>query len=126
VDEKKVSRKKIVWPAAAFTFIIGIPSALSQGSNGFFSNFGLIPARLVSPDFLSQMSFAFGTFSLAFGAFMLSIFVGWVWGVDKASEEILQGSHTFVRTKTLWSIMIQYVIPLVIFVLLLNIFGLFD
>jgi NSS family neurotransmitter:Na+ symporter len=126
VDEKKVSRKKIVWPAAAFTFVIGIPSALSQGSSDFFTNFGILPARLVSPDFLSQMSFAFGTFSLAFGAFMLSIFVGWIWGVDKASEEILQGSPAFVKMKTLWRIMIQYIIPIVIFVLLLNIFGLFD
>ncbi|TFH01445.1 MAG: sodium-dependent transporter, partial [Calditrichales bacterium] len=43
VDEKKVNRKKIVWAVAAFTFVVGIPSALSQGASGFFSDFGLIP-----------------------------------------------------------------------------------
>jgi NSS family neurotransmitter:Na+ symporter len=126
VDEKKVDRKKIVIPAAIFTFIIGIPSALSQGSSDFFTDFGLIPERLVSPDFLSQMSFLFGTFSLAFGALMLSIFIGWVWGVDKAAAEISQGSPNFVKTQKLWAFMIKFFIPVIIFVLLLNLFGLFD
>jgi len=126
VDEKKVDRKKIVFPAAIFSFIIGIPSALSQGATDFFTNFGLIPERLCPPDFLSQISFIFGTLSLAFGALMLSIFVGWIWGTDKATEEILQGSPYFASTQKLWAFMIKYFIPLVIFILLLNIFGIFD
>lgn len=128
VDETKFSRKKIVIPAALFTFIIGIPSALSQGSVDFFTNFGLIPERLCSPDFLSQMSFIFGTLSLAFGALMLSLFVGWVWGVDKAAEEILQGntSSFFAKSQKIWGFMIRYFIPAVVFVLLLNLFGIFE
>jgi NSS family neurotransmitter:Na+ symporter len=126
VDEHKVSRKTIVWPAALFTFIIGLPSALSAGASSFFTDFGLIPSRLSDPDFLSQMSFAFGTFSLAFGALMLSIFVGWVWGVDKATEEIMLGSPFFAKIQVIWRPMIRFFIPLVIFILLLNIFGLFD
>jgi len=126
IDEKKLDRKKIVIPAAIFTFIIGIPSALSQGASEFFTDFGLIPAYLASPDFLSQMSFLFGTFSLAFGALMLSIFIGWIWGVDKATAEISQGSPNFVKIKKLWAFMIKYFIPVIIFVLLLNLFGLFD
>jgi NSS family neurotransmitter:Na+ symporter len=99
---------------------------LSQGSSELFSDFGWIPARLADPDFLSQMSFAFGTFSLAFGALMLSIFVGWIWGADKASAEIIQGSPFFEKTQIIWRPVIRYFVPLVIFVLLLNIFGLFD
>jgi NSS family neurotransmitter:Na+ symporter len=126
VDQKKVNRKKIVLPAAIFTFIVGVPSALSQGASAFFTDFGLIPARLVDPDFLSQMSFLFGTFSLAFGALMLSIFVGWVWGVDKATAEIREGSPSFVKIQKLWAFMIRYFIPVIIFILLLNLFGIFD
>jgi neurotransmitter:Na+ symporter, NSS family len=126
VDEKKVTRKKIVWYVAAFTFIVGLPSALSQGSNEFFTNFGLIPAYLTSADFLSQMSFLFGDFSLAFGALMLSIFIGWVWGVDKAGNEILQGSPMFAKTRKLWAFLIRYFIPAVVFLILLNLFGLFN
>ncbi len=126
VDEKKAPRKKVVWIAAGFTFLIGIPSALSQGASDFFSNIGLLPERLSAPDFLSQMSFIFGTFSLAFGALMLSIFIGWVWGVKNASSEIVQGSPAFAKTQKLWAFMIRYFIPLIVFILLLNIFGIFD
>ena len=126
VDEKKVDRKKIVWSVAGVTFIIGIPSALSQGSSSFFGDFGLLPARLSSPDFLSHMSFIFGDFSLAFGALMLSIFIGWVWGGTKAAEEIASGSPFFEKTKSIWIFLIKYFIPIVIFLILLNLFGLFD
>ena len=62
VDEKNVERKKIVWAVAGFTFIVGLPSALSQGASEFFTNFGLLPERLTSADFLSQMSFIWGDF----------------------------------------------------------------
>jgi len=126
VDEKKAPRKKVVWLAAGFTFLIGLPSALSQGASDFFTNFALLPERLSDPDFLSQMSFIFGTFSLAFGALMLSIFIGWVWGAKNATDEIIQGSPGFAKTQTLWAFMIRYFIPLIVFILLLNIFGIFD
>jgi NSS family neurotransmitter:Na+ symporter len=126
VDEKKVDRKKIVWAVAAFTFIVGIPSALSQGASSYFTNFGWLPERLTSVDFLSHMSFIWGDFSLAFGALLLSIFVGWVWGAPRAAEELRQGSEFFARTKGVWIFMIRYFIPLVIFLILLNLFGIFD
>jgi NSS family neurotransmitter:Na+ symporter len=126
IDEKKLGRKKVVWIAAIISFIMGIPSALSQGATEFFSSFGVLPERLCSPDFLSQVSFVFGPLSLAFGALMLSIFVGWIWGTQNANEEILRGSPFFAHVQSIWSFMIRYFIPLLIFILLLNIFGIFD
>jgi len=126
VDEKRVERRKIVWAVAAFTFIVGIPSALSQGASPYFSNFGWLPERLTSVDFLSHMSFIWGDFSLAFGALLLSIFVGWIWGAPRAAEELQQGSEFFARTKGIWIFMIRYFIPVVIFLILLNLFGIFD
>jgi len=126
VDEKKVGRKKIVWIVALFTYIVGVPSALSQGASEFFSDFSLFPDRLSSADFLGHMSFLWGDFSLAFGAFLLSIFVGWIWGGTKAAEEIEVGSPYFAKTKKIWIFMIKYFIPIVIFMILLNLFGIFD
>jgi len=126
VDEKKVNRKKIVWVVAAFTFIVGIPSALSHGSSEFFTNFGLLPERLTSSDFLSQMSFIFGDFSLAFGALLLSIFVGWVWGAGKAADELEVESRFFQKTRPVWIFMIRFFIPIIVFLILLNLFGIFD
>lgn len=126
VDEHKINRKSIVWIVALFTFLIGLPSALSQGASEFFTNFGLLTERLTSPDFLSQMSFIFGDFSLGFGALLLSIFIGWVWGGGKAADELSHGAEGFVKTKKLWVLMIRYFIPLVIFLILLNLFGIFN
>jgi len=126
VDEKKIPRKKVVWAVALVTFALGVPSALSQGSNPFLTNFGLIPQRLSDPDFLSQMSFVFGDFSLALGALLLSIFIGWVWGAKNAAEEIKQGSKTFGAFFSVWVFMMRYFIPVIIFIILLNLFGIFD
>lgn len=126
VDEHKSNRKSIVWIVAFVTFLIGLPSALSQGASDFFSNFSLLPERLTSIDFLSHMSFIFGDFSLGFGAFLLSIFIGWIWGADKAADELSLGAESFVQTKKIWMFMIRFFIPVVIFVILLNLFGIFD
>jgi len=126
VDEKKVNRKKIVWILAFITYIIGIPSALSQGASNFFTDFSILPARLSSPDFLGHMSFLWGDFSLALGAFLMSIYVGWVWGAKKAALEIESGSPFFAKSKPVWIFMIRYFIPIVIFMILLNLFGIFD
>ncbi len=126
VDEKKLHRKQIVWIVAGFAFLLGLPSALSQGANSFFTNFGLIPKRLADPDFLSQMSFVFGDFSLAFGALLLSIFIGWVWGAKVAAREIELGSKYFKKFLILWIFMMRYIIPVSIFIILLNLFGIFN
>jgi NSS family neurotransmitter:Na+ symporter len=72
------------------------------------------------------VSFIFGDFSLAFGALLLSIFVGWVWGADRAGDELEQGSPAFASTRRFWMFMIRYFIPAVVFLILLNLFGLFD
>jgi NSS family neurotransmitter:Na+ symporter len=127
VDEYGSNRKKVVWGAALLTFLVGVPSALSQGATDFWNNFGVLPARLTGdPDFLSHMSFIFGDFSLAFGALLMSIFVGWVWGAHKAADEIEEGSSIFARSRGLWIFMIRFFIPAVIFLILLNLFGAFS
>ena len=122
VDEIRIHRKKIVPVVAFLAFILGIPSALSHGASDFFSNIGLLPERLSSADFLSHMSFIFGDFSLAFGALFLSIFIAWVWGAEKAGTELTLGNPKFKKWVKLWGIMIRFICPIVIFIILLNLF----
>lgn len=126
VDEKKSQRKSIVWKVALMVFIIGLPSALSQGTVNFFTDFGLIPASLAAPDFLSQMSFFFGDLMLTLGGLLLCIFIGWVWGADKAVDELNQGSGNFRYFSKVWIILIKYIIPIVVFIILMSIFQLGD
>ncbi len=122
VDEKKISRKNIVWAATAFTFVIGLPSALSQGTSDFFTNFGLLPASLSSPDFLSQMSFVFGDFAIVICSLLLTVFIGWVWGTKNASEEILSGSRNFKYVKGIWEFSIKVFVPAIIILILVSLF----
>ncbi len=125
VDEKKVNRKKIVIYATIFTFIMGIPSALSQGTVDFFTNFGLLPKSLSSPDFLSHMNFIFGDFAIVLGALLLSIFVGWVWGTKPAIDEINQGSMKFHKIAPIWAFFMKYIIPIMIILIFLSLFNIF-
>ena len=123
VDEKKWSRKKSVWTIGAITFVVGLPSALSQGAVPALGGEGF--SILGQSDFLSLMDFLWGNISLALGALLLSIFVGWVWGRTGAGAEFREGSDISDEAVSFWWIFIRYVCPVVIFIVLLNIFGVF-
>ncbi len=134
VDERKLARKIAVWVVGGLTFLIGLPSALSQGAAPWLSKpFSLIIEYGVHRipvidhlEFLSLMDFIFGNLSLAFGAFLLSIFVGWVWGAKNASRELSQGNPGFRKWAPIWSFMIRFLAPITIFIILLNLFHVFD
>ncbi len=120
VDEKKIARRVAVWIVGLLIFVIGLPSALSQGAISWFSQ--PIAGGL---EFLSLMDFIWGNISLALGAFLLSIFVGWVWGVKHASDELATGNPNFRKWVPLWGFLIRFLAPISIFIILLNLFQIF-
>jgi len=122
VDEKKWTRKKAVWIVSGLVFLLGIPSALSQGSVDFFSSINI----LGQADFLSLMSFIFSDLSLPLGGLFICIFVAWIWGASKAFEEIKLGAGPrTIALLGLWQFLIKYICPVIIAVVLLNVFGVF-
>ncbi|GAB4368497.1 MAG: sodium-dependent transporter [Calditrichia bacterium] len=133
VDEKRIARKMAVWIVGLLVFILGLPSALSQGAWPALSKkFSLIlqygdkqAAVINQLDFLSLMDFIWGNFSLAVGAFLLSIFVGWVWGIKHAAAELSQGNPGFMKWATSWGFLIRFVCPISIFIILLGLFQIF-
>jgi NSS family neurotransmitter:Na+ symporter len=120
VDEKGVARKVAVWLVGSLVFLIGLPSALSQGAI-----LGMSKPIAGGMEFLSLMDFVWGNISLAFGAFLLSIFVGWVWGARHASEELATGNPSFRKWSPLWGFLIRFLCPITIFIILLNLFKIF-
>jgi NSS family neurotransmitter:Na+ symporter len=113
VDETTWSRKQSVWLVGGFTFLVGLPSALSQGGSDLLTNqislFG-------QTGFLNIMDYIWGNLALALGALLLSIFVAWVWGTRQAVEELQVGadgmfSGTLV---SVWTFFLKFVCPLVI------------
>jgi NSS family neurotransmitter:Na+ symporter len=128
VDEKNIARKVAVWVVGGITFLVAIPSALSQGGMRFFSEMNILGQK----SFLDLMDFIWGNLSLSIGALTLSIFIGYIWKTHHAVTEINQGFEFFtkpvvgqVSMATIWSFLIKYVIPVFIFIILLNVFNLF-
>lgn len=122
VDQKKWSRRKAVWVITAATFLLGLPSTLSQGTSDFFTNVMF----LGQTGFLSIMNRLFSDLSLPIGGFFICLFVGWVWGTRNAIEEIQIGAGTSAAWFTkLWQFLVRFVCPVVILLVLLNAFGVF-
>ncbi len=120
VDQKKWSRKKAVWVVTAITFVLGLPSTLSQGTVDFFSNISF----LGNTGMLDIMNFVFGSLSLTIGGLFICLFVGWVWGTQKASDEVKLGASASVGWYvSLWQILIKFVCPVIIVLVLLNLFN---
>jgi NSS family neurotransmitter:Na+ symporter len=112
VDEKGVSRKKASIGLAAVAFLVGIPSALANGAVPWLS---ALPG--VGMDFLSFVFMIFGQYALVLGALLISIFVGWVWGVRNAAEEVRSNDEKFSFDRT-WSFLIRFLCPIAIVSLL--------
>ena len=119
VDERRWSRRKSVIAIGTFTFLVGLPSAMSSGASDTLTNM----EAFGQTGFLAIMDFVWGNVSLAIGGLLLSIFIGWVWGVRNAGVEFRQGSGMSERNVTTWGFFIRWVCPLVIFVVLANLFG---
>jgi len=123
VDETEWSRRGAAWMIGGAILLFGLPSALSQGAVPALSDMSwLVGDRIFGeePGFLTIMDFIWGNISLALGALLISVFVGWVWGTGQAIEELRQGSgSTFTGVApAVWSAFLKYICPVVIAVIL--------
>ena len=120
VDDKNWARHKAVIVFGFFTFLLGIPSALSFNVLADFKIFGLT--------FFGLMDYISSNILLPLGGLLISIFVGWVWGFDKAIPNLKQGAEKLFENYpwmlSLWKIFIRYFAPVLIFMVLLNALGL--
>lgn len=126
VDETKWSRTGVVWVMGGVTFAFGLPSALSQGTVPALSDMSWLVGNQIfgdEPAFLDIMDFLWGNISLALGALLISIFVGWVWGTGQAIEELQQGADDMFTgaAASTWSVFLKYVCPVVIAAILVGI-----
>lgn len=124
VDETTWSRQAAVWGVGGLVFILGLPSALSQGAVASLSDLSwLVGTDLFgpTPSVLDIMDFLWGSVALALGALLLCIFVGWVWGTASALQELRRGDGWTLGTVAgaVWSVAIRYVCPITILIILI-------
>ncbi|MEF8815774.1 MAG: sodium-dependent transporter [Salinibacter sp.] len=123
VDETPWSRRAAAWGAGGLAFALGLPSALSQGAVPALSDLSwLVGDRFFgpSPGMLDVMDFLWGSVALVLSAALLSLFVGWVWGAEKALTELRSGTgHTVGRVAgPVWCAAIKYAFPITILAVL--------
>jgi len=123
VDETTWSRRTAAWSAGGLAFILGLPSALSQGAVPALSDLSwLVGDRLLGPrpGVLDVMDFFWGSVALTLGAVLLSLFVGWVWGADEALKELRTGDGYTLGPLAgpAWRATIKYIFPVTILAVL--------
>jgi len=121
IDSKNWNRKKATWTVGIAAFIVGIPSALSNGSSDLLSNITLFGQKGV----LNIMDHLFGTVSMLIVVLTTCLYTGWVIDTNKVIDEIQEGSPYFKTTMlaSLWKIFVRYVCPVIILLVVLNVLG---
>ncbi|MDD5557813.1 MAG: sodium-dependent transporter [bacterium] len=112
VDERRWPRRTAVLRMGTLILLLGVPAALSFGP--------LAGAKI----FFGRTFFDFedvlsSNYMLPFGGLLLSIFVGWVWGADRAVEACRIGNPRF-RSARLWAFAIRYLAPLAVAAIILH------
>ena len=74
---------------------------------------------------LDLMDYISNSFMMPFISMLSAILIGWVIGPSWIVEEVEYGGHTF-RLKGLFSIMIKYVVPVIMFILFLESAGILN
>lgn len=123
IDSGKWNRKKATWTVGIAAFVVGIPSALSNGSSEALSSLTLFGQTGV----LNIMDHVFGTVSMLIVVLTTCLYTGWVIDTNKVIDEIHEGSPYFKTTflATGWKFFIRYVCPVIILLVVLNVFGIF-
>ena len=105
VDASGWSRRRAVLIVTLGVFVLAIPSALG---NGAVRSLTSLPG--LGLDFLTVMSTVWNDFALPIGGLLTAVFVGWVWRVDHALEELLANQAWFPAS-ALWGLLIRWVCP---------------
>lgn len=119
VEQFNLERKKSTCIVTLGLFILSIPSILSFGP---LSDFKLIGDRGV----FDSLDFLTANICLPLGGILVCLFVAWVWGAKKASNEISSNELYKFRTRGLYEFAVKYVAPLGILFIFLYGLGILD
>lgn len=129
IDEKKWSRKKAAWFVGILVFIVGVPSALSNGGSEFFTNMTVnLPWTDPIVGFQGILDYFFGTFFIVVVALSTCVYVAWKMPIDTIVQELSNGSPSFNpggMPSKLFVFFIRFVCPITILLVLLNMLGVF-
>ena len=112
VDALGWTREKAVAVVAGAVSVLAIPSALGNGAVGVFTS---VPGLGIG--FFDLMVRVWNEFALPLGGCLTAIFIGRIWGVGRALEE-LRAEGRWMPVPELWSFLLRWVCPAAIAVIL--------
>jgi NSS family neurotransmitter:Na+ symporter len=112
VDALGWTREKAVAAVAGAVSVLAIPSALGNGAVGVFTS---VPGLGIG--FLDLMVSVWNEFALPVGGCLTAIFIGRVWGVGRALEE-LRAEGKWMPVPELWSFLLRWICPVAIAMIL--------
>ncbi|MBS4534181.1 sodium-dependent transporter [Clostridium sp. D2Q-14] len=111
VEEKKKKRVPSTVIIGIIIFLLGIPASLSLGTWSF--------KVLGTLNFFDLYDKLTANILLTTGAFLLTIFIGWVLKPEEAIKEIESSGIKF-KLANIWTILIKYLVPIAIGIILIN------
>lgn len=132
MDEKKWNRKKAAWTVAIAAFLFGVPSALSTGAVESLSIMQVNFLGVIKTSFMDIFDYLFGSLLMMMVVLSTCVFTGWFMNTELLADEIEQGMPAFKSGKFLgvapykiWMFMVRFVCPIIIGLVILNMFGVF-
>lgn len=120
VDERGWKRHQAVLVFGSVTFLLGIPSALSYNI--------MINVQIFGMTFFDLADFLASNILLPLGGLLISIFVAWIWGIDRALVKLKNGAEQLFKSYqwrvNAWRFFLKYLSPVLIFIVLLQSVGL--
>ncbi len=127
IDDRKWKRKKATWTVGIAAMLVSIPSVLSYEEGNFFADLSLNFLGTELKGFFGIMDFVFGTFSGILICMILALYTGWARKIGDFAEELLLGAPGFTGIyRKGWIFFIKWVCPIVIGIVILDLFGVFS
>lgn len=118
VKGKQEKRTKYAYIIGVLIFAVGVPSALSYS---VFDNI-----LFFSKNIFDSADYLVSNILMPLGVFLISIFVPLKIKKSKLREEVLQHSSLGATAFNIWFFIMRFIIPLVIFIVFLDITGMLD
>lgn len=132
MDQYKWNRKKAAWTVAIAAFLLGIPSALSTGALEGLSIVQVNFLGVIKTGVMDIFDYLFGSLFMMLVVLSTCIYTGWFIKIEVLVDEIEQGMPAFKTGKILgvpiykiWMFMVRFVCPVIIGLVILNMFGVF-
>lgn len=110
-EEFNISRKKSTVLLSIVVFIIGMPSALSFGIMG--------DMKILDKTYFDLFDFTASNILLPLGGLLISIFVGWIWGANKAVKEATNDNTITFIMANVYTFITKYIAPIGILIIFL-------